>query len=242
MLLRGLLFQRRVLISRSRLSKLEEIVKAHGAGGLMWVKSDGVLKSPLLKFVDQNKLENLLNKIGFKNNDLLLIVASESWNISCTALGALRSHFAPRLSGFKCAWVLDFPLFELKDGELSPRHHPFTAPRDEDLDLLNSDKLSDVKSKAFDLVCNGHEIAGGSIRIHDCSVMEDVLVKILKDVKSFEFFVKALKFGVPPHGGIAWGVDRLLMILCGASSIREVIAFPKTTSGTCLMSDAPSEI
>ena len=240
---KGLIIPEKGSYSRSKLAKLEEIAKTHGGGGLMWVKSDGgTLKSPLLKFVDKDKLDSLLNEIGFKDDDLLLVVASESWHISCEALGALRSHFSPKLSGFKCVWVLDFPLFEVKDGILSPRHHPFTAPRDEDLSLLKEGELIDVKSKAYDLVCNGNEIAGGSIRIHDFFVMEEVFNKILKNVKSFEFFVKALKFGVPPHGGIAWGVDRLLMLLCGASSIRDVIAFPKTTSGSCLMSDAPSEI
>ncbi len=244
--IKGLVVPGKGNISRSNLDKLVDMAKGQGAGGLMWVKDqDGKLSGPLVKSVGEDFIKKALAGLNFSSGDLLLVVCS-SWSVACMSLGLLRTYFAPKVDGFKFVWVTDFPLFE-QDGEgFISRHHPFTAPVDADLELLTSDDhaLAGIRSKAYDLVCNGNEIAGGSVRIHRSSDMKKVF-RVLSgdsDVDKFGFFTEALKYGVPPHGGIAWGVDRLVMLLCGSSSIRDVIAFPKTTSGACLMSGAPGAV
>ncbi len=242
-------------VSRSGLDKLTELVKSHGVGGLMWCRDvDGKHSGPLCKFINDKKLNGVLDKVGFVKGDLLLVVSSDNWQVACSAMGAVRSFFASqskenKREEYKFVWVTDFPLFECDDGKWSASHHPFTAPIDSDWKLLEKgdlESLGKVKAKAYDLVCNGNEIAGGSIRIHKFSDMELVFKTLSKfsgvDTSKFSFFTDALKYGTPPHGGIAWGVDRIIMLLCNVGSIRDVIAFPKTTSGTCLMSDAPSTV
>lgn len=238
--------------SRKQIDELAELAKKHGAGGLAWIKwTDGAVQSPIAKFLGDAVLDRIRQAIGARDGDLALIVAGE-WERSLVALGALRTAIAHRLnladsSTFRFAWIVDFPLLEW-DGDQQryvARHHPFTAPMEEDLPLLDRDPLS-VRAQAYDLVCNGHEIGGGSIRIHRTDLQERML-ELLGFSREhaherFGFLLDALRYGAPPHGGIALGFDRWIMLLAGTDNIRDVIAFPKTTSGLSLMDGAPSEV
>lgn len=238
--------------SRKELDDLISFVTQYGASGLVWIRSmaEGI-KSSLPKNVPVDELNAVIEKTGIKEGQTFIIVAGRP-RIVHESLSALRLHLAKRHrlipeDKFNFLWVTDFPLFEWDDEEdrWAAIHHPFTSPRDEDLDLLSSDP-GKAKAKAYDVVLNGLEIGGGSIRIHRNAVQKKVFETLGIDPeeaeKRFGFLLRALRYGAPPHGGIALGLDRLIMILCGEKSIRNVIAFPKTARAIDLMCEAPSEV
>ena len=238
-------------LSRKQIDEAEAIAKTHGAKGLAWVKwGEAGFTGPAAKFLGDETCEALFADGACEPGAAMLMVA-DRWRTACEALGALRLHLARQMEivdegALKFLWVVDFPLFEEDDeGRPTPMHHPFTSPNPEDLDLLESDPLA-VRSRAYDLVLNGEEIAGGSIRIHDREVQQRVFKALgigpEEAEAKFGFLLKALSYGAPPHGGIALGWDRITAMLAGEEAIRSVIAFPKTTSATCLMTNAPAEV
>lgn len=241
-------------LSRSELDKLEEVARSFGAKGLARarVAADGNwTQSPLAKNIDPALREAINAKAEAKEGDVLLFQFGAPRQVN-GVLGQIRLNLGKRLGlipegTFDLLWVVDFPLFERSEetGELVAAHHPFTSPKEEDLELLESDPAK-VRSRAYDLVLNGSEVAGGSIRIHDAEVQERVFRALGIDEEErkskFGFLLDALSYGAPPHGGIAVGLDRLVMLLVGADSIREVIAFPKTQRGADLMTGAPGDV
>lgn len=243
--------------SRSDIEKtLTEFVGDYGAKGLVWFKAKKennkmTLTSQLAKFFSTEELQQIVARFGTKDGDLLLFVADSEKNAN-KALAPLRCKLARDLKlyekkAFEFVWITGFPLFEWNEEakRYDSLHHPFTAAVPEDLDKLDSDPAN-IRSQAYDVVVNGSEIGGGSIRIHDPKVQQKVfeLLKISKKQaqQRFSFFLKALEYGAPPHGGIALGLDRMIMLLTGTDNIRDVIAFPKTQRGQCLLTDAPSEV
>jgi aspartyl-tRNA synthetase len=239
--------------SRRELDDLTDFVAIYGAKGMAWVKiqEDGTWQSPIAKFFTEQELADIGAALDAQPGDLLLFGADKPGIVN-EALGRLRGHLGNKLelaapNDYKFVWITDFPLLEW-DGEAKRHvavHHPFTAPLDEDILLLETDP-GKARAKAYDLVLNGSEIGGGSIRIHDQSV-QSKMFKLLgigeEEARTkFGFLLDALEFGAPPHGGIAFGLDRVMMILTGATSIRDVIAFPKTQKATCLMSEAPGAV
>jgi aspartyl-tRNA synthetase len=239
-------------MSRKNIDELTEFAKKYGAKGLAWMKfANGEVNSPIAKFLDEAVISQLKNQLGAQDGDLILI-SSDKKRRAQTILGALRLECAKRLGimdavkdKFSFHWVIDFPLFEYdEDSERwVAMHHPFTSPMDEDIALLDTDPGS-VRAKAYDLVVNGAELGGGSIRIFNSDLQQKMFNKLGLGDKEIEdkfgFFIKALKYGTPPHGGIALGLDRIVMTLAGTDNIRDVIAFPKTTSGLSLMDGSPS--
>jgi aspartyl-tRNA synthetase len=238
--------------SRSELAALEEVAKIGGARGLSsWKVTPQGLSSSVAKHYKEEQRNVLLAQSGAGPGDLILMVADE-YLTACDSLGRLRLHLGEKLnlidkSRYEFLWVVDFPLLEWDKEEkrYQAMHHPFTAPLDEDLELLDRDP-GKVRAKAYDMVLNGSEIGGGSIRIHRRDI-QSKMFRLLnigpEEAKvKFGFLLEALEFGAPPHGGIAFGLDRMAMILSGARSLRDVIAFPKTQRATCLMTDAPSPV
>lgn len=237
--------------SRKDLDKLTDYVKTYKASGLAYLKYGEEISGSIFKVMSENEIKSVKDTLSVENNDLVLIV-SGPYNIVKNSLGALRCKLARDLDlikkdDYKLLWIVDFPSFEYseEEGRFMACHHPFTAPKDEDVDKLLKDKAK-VKSKAYDIVINGYEAGGGSIRIHDENIQE-TMFKALElseeDIREkFGFFVDALKYGCPPHGGFALGLDRLTMILTGTDNIRDVIAFPKTASATDLMCECPSNV
>ena len=238
--------------SRKGLDQLTEFVKTYKASGLAYLKFEDEVTGSIAKVVSEEEISKLKDLLGIEKNDLLLIIADKKYNVVKTSLGALRCKLARELGlikkdDFKLLWVIEFPSFEYseEEGRYVACHHPFTSPLDSDVDKLIDDKAH-CYSKAYDIVINGYEAGGGSIRIHDEKVQEKMfraLELTEEDIKNkFGFFVEALKYGTPPHGGLAIGLDRLTMLLTGTDNIRDVIAFPKTASASCLMSECPNTV
>jgi aspartyl-tRNA synthetase len=239
-------------LSRTQLDGLEGIVRPLGARGLAYVRvqQDGVWQAPFAKAIRDQTRRQINQELCCAEGDVLLFVADRA-RIVNTALSALRLHLGERLGlidnpGWRMLWVTEFPLLERsEEGAWVASHHPFTSPRPEDLPYLESDP-GRVRARAYDLVLNGVEVAGGSVRIHQRDVQARVFRAIglsEEDARNkFGFLLEAFRYGPPPHGGIAVGFDRLVMLLCGADSLRDVIAFPKTQKGTDPLTDAPSEV
>ena len=236
--------------SRKEIDKLQDAIKHFRAKGLAWIKvGDGQVQSPISKFFSEEKMNEILSACDAKAGDLVLIVADKA-KIVFDSLGFLRRDIAKKLGllndkQYNLLWVVDFPLYEQDEetGGLSAMHHPFTSPKEEDIPLLDTDPLK-VKANAYDIVLNGVELGGGSIRIHDRKLqakMFDILgLTEEQKQRKFGFILEAFKYGTPPHGGLAYGLDRLVMLLSGEPSIREVIAFPKNQNAQCMVSEAPS--
>lgn len=241
-------------ISRRQIDDYTKFVSIYGAKGLAWIKVNAIengidgLQSPIIKFLGNDVTLGIMERLGAQNGDIVFFGADNSSVVS-EALGALRCKVGADLnlytSEWAPMWVIDFPMFEATDnGGLTPLHHPFTAPSCS-IEELQSDPANAL-SRAYDMVLNGVELGGGSIRIHDQkmqAVVFDVLgINETEQREKFGFLLDALKFGAPPHGGVAFGLDRLMMLMLGTDSIRDVIAFPKTQSAACLLTDAPSNV
>ena len=238
--------------SRKDIDKLTDFVKTYKANGLFFLKyNNSEFAGSIAKILTEEVKEELIKSLCLEENDLIFVIAGKKL-ITKTSLGALRCKLARDLDlikkgDYKFLWVTDFPSFEWSEEEnrFVACHHPFTAPKDEDIDKLLTDK-EHCYSKAYDIVCNGYEAGGGSIRIHNADVQEkmfEALELTKEDIEEkFGFFVNAFKYGTPPHGGLAIGLERLTMLLCETDNIKDVIAFPKTSSASCLMSEAPNSV
>ncbi|MCD8324672.1 MAG: aspartate--tRNA ligase [Clostridiales bacterium] len=240
-------------LGRKQVDKLTELAKTYGAKGLAYIqcKSDGTIKSSFSKFFTEEGLKELIDVMGGKSGDLLLFAADKN-KIVWDVLGALRLHMGKELGlmdpgKFNFLWVTEFPLLEWSDEEerFKAMHHPFTMPMEEDWDKIDSDPGS-VRAKAYDIVLNGAEMGGGSVRIHQNDIQEKMF-EVLGFTQEqawnqFGFLLEAFKYGVPPHAGLAYGLDRMVMLMVQAESIRDVIAFPKMKDASCLMTDAPNTV
>ena len=239
-------------MTRKEIDAMAEALKDYKAKGLAWaiLAPDGI-RSSFGKFMSAEEMQALIERMDAKNGDAMFFVADMP-EISQTAMGQLRLMLGRKLGiidekAYRFVWITEFPLFEYseEDQRYYAKHHPFTAPMDEDINLIGKDNAR-VRSKAYDIVLNGYELGGGSIRIHD-SDMQSMLLEQLgftqQDVEArFGFLTNALRYGAPPHGGFAIGMDRLVMLLCGTDNIKDVIAFPKMQNARCLLSDAPSRV
>jgi len=236
--------------SRKEMDELTQFAGIYGAKGLAWFKvTEKGIESPIKKFFSEGELEQFRSRLSASEGDTLLFVADRP-AVVADALANLRLKLGKQLhlipqNEDAFVWVLDFPLFEHENGTLSPQHHPFTSPHEEDLELLETDPAK-VRAVAYDLVLNGNEIGGGSVRIHDPSLQERIF-KVLgigeQEARDrFGFLLEAFSYGAPPHAGIAFGLDRIVMLLAGEETIRDVIAFPKTQKGACLLTGAPSTV
>ena len=239
-------------MTRKEIDKITDLAKKHGAKGLVTLKyQEGTLAGSVVKFLSEQEQQALCETLSLKEEDLILIVSDE-WETTCNVLGALRNHFGivkglKKTDEFSFLWVTDFPMFEYskEDERWYAKHHPFTRPKDEDMQYIDTDP-GKVHAIAYDIVLNGYELGGGSLRIYD-GAMQDKMFEVLgfteeKIQENFGWFVDALKYGTPPHGGLAFGLDRIAMILSESDSIRDVIAFPKNANAKCPMSDAPTPV
>ncbi|MCQ2749494.1 MAG: aspartate--tRNA ligase [Clostridia bacterium] len=243
-------------IPRKQLDALVEYIKTVGGSGLAWhgITAEGETKSSIAKFMTPEVEKAIYEKCNVEKGDILLIVADKKDKTVYTALGALRCELAKKYemydpNSYNFLWVVDFPVFEWSDEEnrYQACHHPFTMVKDEDLPLLdNPETMGEARAKAYDIVINGYEAGGGSIRIYQKDIQAKMfkLLGLTEEVANerFGFLLDAFKYGVPPHGGMAYGLDRLIMLLAHTDNIRDVIAFPKTNSATCLMSDCPNTV
>ncbi|HEY9030877.1 MAG TPA: aspartate--tRNA ligase [Kangiella sp.] len=237
-------------LSRKQIDEYTNFVGIYGAKGLAWMKVNGQgaenLQSPILKFLGDDKALAIVEKVGAQEGDIIFF-GSDTKRVVADAMGALRLKVAADLEllrdEWKPLWVVDFPMFEEIDGEIHALHHPFTAPKENDVAAVKANP-TETLSKAYDMVLNGSEVGGGSIRIHNQDMQETVFdilgIDETEQKEKFGFLLDALKFGCPPHGGLAFGLDRLVMLMVGADSIRDVIAFPKTTTASCPLTQAPS--
>ena len=238
---------------RKKIDALVEFAKGYGAKGLAYlsIQEDGSYKSSFAKFMTEDQLKALVDAMGGKPGDLLLFAADKN-KVVFDVLGALRLEIARQLDllkkdDFKFLWVTEFPLLEYseEEGRFVAMHHPFTMPMEEDLDLIDTDPGA-VRAKAYDIVLNGTEMGGGSVRIHQADIQEKMF-EVLgfskeRAQEQFGFLLEAFKYGVPPHAGLAYGMDRMVMLMVGADSIRDVIAFPKVKDASCLMTEAPAPV
>ena len=238
---------------RKKIDALVELAKTYGAKGLAYlaINADGSYKSSFAKFMSAQELDALVAAMDGKPGDLLLFAADKNATV-WAVLGALRLEIGRekglmRKDDYQFLWVTEFPQFEYSEeqGRFVAMHHPFTMPMEEDLDRLTSDPAS-VRAKAYDIVLNGTEIGGGSVRIHQSDVQEQMFEALgfTKEAayERFGFLLDAFKYGVPPHAGLAYGLDRLVMLMAGEDSIRDVIAFPKVKDASCLMTEAPGTV
>ena len=240
-------------ISSKRMKKVEKTAKDYGAKGLAYIqlKSDGSIKCPFAKFMSEEDLDALVASMGGENGDLI-VFAADSFKVVCDVLGALRVFFAKELglldpSEYRFVWITEFPLLEWSEeqGRYTAMHHPFTMPMEEDLPLIDTDP-GKVRAKAYDIVLNGNEIGGGSVRIHQDDIQEKMFECLgftnEQAYSQFGFLLEAFKYGVPPHAGLAYGLDRLVMLMAKEENIRDVIAFPKIKDASCLLTDAPGPV
>ena len=239
--IRGLVIKGGGGFSRKKIDALNDRTKESGLGSLFWAKREEKYSGSIAKIMN----DKIATQLHFERGDLLIIVAGDKRVFPF--LGRLRNEFAEELGlhekGFKFLWVVDFPIFEIdaKTGSMTATHHIFTQPQKEDIQYLDTDPLK-VKGRLYDLVCNGNELASGSIRNHDRQLQEKLFSLAGMDRRKYTMLLDALDYGAPPHGGIAPGIDRIVMILAGVSSIRDVIAFPKTTTAQGLMENIPDEV
>ena len=240
-------------LSSKKMKNVEKNAKDYGAKGLAYIqlKTDGTVKCPFAKFISQEKLQEIIQAVGGESGDLI-VFAADSYKVVCDVLGALRLRFAGDLglldpTDYRFVWITEFPLLEWSEEEnrFTAMHHPFTMPMEEDLPLIDSDPGA-VRAEAYDIVLNGTELGGGSVRIHQNDIQEKMFqsLGISKETaqEKFGFLLEAFKYGVPPHAGLAYGLDRLVMLMTGESSIRDVIAFPKIKDASCLLTDAPNTV
>jgi aspartyl-tRNA synthetase len=249
---KGLLVIGGAKYSRKNIDDFTNLVKKYEAKGLAWMKAEeGVLSGGISKFFSDELHQSMRDNLGIKNGDILFMIGDKT-NIVLKALGRLRVEIAKREefidpNDFKPVWVTEFPMFAYDEEKqrFIAMHHPFTAPKKDDLAMLETDPTNAL-SRGYDLTVNGYEIAGGSIRIHSSKVQEKVfsLLGLSRNeaIEKFGFLVEALSYGAPPHGGIAFGFDRLVMLLAGTENIRDVIAFPKTTAAMSLMDESPNSV
>lgn len=238
--------------SRKQIDEYTKFVGVYGAKGLAWMKVNGAgaegIQSPVLKFLGEDVALKIIEKVGAEEGDIIFFGSDTKMTVA-DAMGALRLKTAQDLGlvkdEWKPLWVVDFPMFEEIDGQVHALHHPFTAPKEDDVEAVKKDPTGTL-SKAYDMVLNGSEVGGGSVRIHNEAMQEAVFgilgIDETEQREKFGFLLDALKFGCPPHGGLAFGLDRLVMLMVGADSIRDVIAFPKTTTASCPLTQAPSNI
>ncbi len=248
----GIVVEKGASYSRKIIDELTEEVKKHNAKGLAWMKYEsGEFGGGVSKFFSDSLQKEIVKDLNINDGDILFMVGDKQ-NIACKALGNLRVLVAQRegltnKDVYKPIWVTEFPMFDYDEDNdrYIAMHHPFTAPRETDIDKLDNDP-GIALSRGYDLTMNGHEIAGGSIRIHSPEIQEKVFALLglshVQAVEKFGFLVEALQYGAPPHGGIAFGFDRLVMLLAGTDNIRDVIAFPKTTSASSLMDESPNYV